>query len=611
MRFVFSAVGIMLIYAVFGAAWVLGGDWLLGHIGLSEHQAEALQSAKGLAFVGISALVIFGLLRSEGQKTLAAQSERRHVYDVLENAIGNTNRPFYTWDSKTGIVFLSGGAALMAGLGSRPITLTNDGWRALLHPDDLPLILDTIQPKDAAHDPRTAPDRIVERTFRIRHANGTYLWVRALAAVLIGDDPSEWKLSGNLIDITDIRRKEEEAERANTALRALVAANRAIILAHSRETMFESVCRSIAETGNYPLVWVGIPRHDDAKSVEIVAAAGEKADYLDGIEVSWDGASAHGNGPTGRAIRDKELHRTNFAGADPRVSPWSERAVAFGLISSVTIPIPNQDRSAGVLNVYSRVPDAFSALNEVVFTNIGEDIGFSLQALDAAAALRASETQKEHALAQVRDMLVKVVTTLGRSIGARDPYTAGHQVRVAELSVAIARTMGRCGDAGDPDDMAEMYNVLRLGALIHDIGKLGIPADLLTKPSRLAPEEFALLKRHPTLGAAIIRDAGLPPAISAIIEQHHERFDGSGYPRGIAGEDIALEARIVGVADVVEAIMAHRPYRPSLGMDKALSEIEEGSGTRYDPAVASACLTLFRDHRFEFSPVPRTDMAVQ
>lgn len=608
MRFDSTAIRMALIFSGCGVAWVVGGDWLIAGIGPTAEQARVLQVVKGLIFVGISTVVFYALVRADSQKTLAAQSERRHVFDVLENAIGNTNRPFFTWNSETGAVFLSGGTTMMLGLGAPPRTLSNDEWRTHVHPEDLPAILDIIQPSDPENAPSNAPGQTIERTFRIRHANGTYLWVRTFAAVMAGADSAHWSLSGNLIDITDLREKESEVERANTALRALVAANRAIVLSHSRTEMLDSVCRTIAEAGNFPLVWVGLPCDDETKSIQAAAAAGEKASYLDGLKISWDRAVPHGRGPTGRALRRKTLQRANKIDPDYNYAPWAARPAQFGLESSVAIPILNRDRAVGVLTVYSKEPKAFSALNEVVLTNIGEDLGYALNALERDAALRASEAQKEHALAQVRDMLVKVVAALGRTLGARDPYTAGHQVRVAELSTAIARAMGVCDNADTPSDEPEACNVLRLGALIHDIGKIGIPTDLLSKPSHLAPEEFALLKRHPSLGAAIIDGAGLPPAISAIIEQHHERFDGSGYPLGISGDEIALEARIVGVADVVEAIMAHRPYRAALGMDAALQEIESGSGTRYDPAVAAACLKLFRQDGFAFNAVPQSEV---
>jgi putative nucleotidyltransferase with HDIG domain len=252
------------------------------------------------------------------------------------------------------------------------------------------------------------------------------------------------------------------------------------------------------------------------------------------------------------------------------------------------------------LNVYSRYENAFSALGEEVLTNIGEDLGYALESLKNAADLQTSETQRRQAQDKLEDMLFRTVAALGRAIEAGDPYTAGHQARVAELSVAIAEKMNLKTDKQGLG-LDRSYPDIWLGALIHDIGKIGIPASLLTKPSRLRPEEFALMKQHPSMGAAIIEAADLPPGILAIIEQHHERLDGSGYPHGLEGDAIALEARVVAVADVVEAISAHRPYRAALGLENALGHIEEGRGTLYDADVVDACLTLVRDEGFAFT----------
>jgi len=180
---------------------------------------------------------------------------------------------------------------------------------------------------------------------------------------------------------------------------------------------------------------------------------------------------------------------------------------------------------------------------------------------------------------------------LARVVEFRDPYTAIHQQRVAQLACAIADDMGL------PEDE---ITGLRLAGLIHDIGKVHVPAEILCNPGRLSEPEFNIIKMHPTLGYEVLKDLDLPWPIAQIIHQHHERIDGSGYPLGLSGEDILLEARILSVADVVEAMASHRPYRPSLGLDYALHEILKNKGKLYDPNVVDACLRVFGELAFEF-----------
>ncbi len=171
----------------------------------------------------------------------------------------------------------------------------------------------------------------------------------------------------------------------------------------------------------------------------------------------------------------------------------------------------------------------------------------------------------------------------------RDPYTAGHQRRVGELAAAIGVEMGLSEDK---------VKGLRLSGYVHDIGKISVPAELLSKPSRLLPIEFELIKTHAEAGYDILKNVDFPWPVAEVIRQHHERLDGSGYPRGFKGDEIVLEARVMAVADVVEAMASHRPYRPGLGIAVALAEIERGRGVSYDPVVADACLRLFRERGF-------------
>ncbi|MGD0782160.1 MAG: HD domain-containing phosphohydrolase, partial [Candidatus Aminicenantales bacterium] len=183
------------------------------------------------------------------------------------------------------------------------------------------------------------------------------------------------------------------------------------------------------------------------------------------------------------------------------------------------------------------------------------------------------------------------IRALSSAIEMRDPYTAGHQERVTRLAVAIAREIGL--------DENKVEGI-RIAGMVHDIGKLSIPAEILSKPTKLSPVEYSLIQSHSQTGSAILENIPFPWPIARIVLQHHERMDGSGYPNKLAGEAILIEARIIAVADVVEAMSSHRPYRPALGPRAALDEIRKGKGSGYDPAVVDACVRIISKGGFSF-----------
>lgn len=201
------------------------------------------------------------------------------------------------------------------------------------------------------------------------------------------------------------------------------------------------------------------------------------------------------------------------------------------------------------------------------------------------------EEELDNSFKRLRAALGATIQAVAITVETRDPYTAGHQRRVADLSRAIATEMGL--DINRTDG-------IRMAGVIHDLGKMAVPAEILSKPSRLSEIEYKLIKIHPQAGYDILKDVEFPWPIARIVLQHHERLNGSGYPAGLKGEEILMEARVIAVADVVEAIASYRPYRPAQGMEKALGEITQNKGILYDPAVADACLRLFRERGYKF-----------
>lgn len=199
---------------------------------------------------------------------------------------------------------------------------------------------------------------------------------------------------------------------------------------------------------------------------------------------------------------------------------------------------------------------------------------------------------RQQAEAKLKQVWLQTVETLSVMVEKRDPYTSGHQKRVGQLACAIGEELGLS---------SETIDCIYIAAILHDIGKINIPFEFLNKPGPLEKIEFEIIKNHPISAYEMLKAIDFPYPIAQIILQHHERYDGSGYPYGIKAEDILIEARIITVADVVEAISSHRPYRPSLGIEYALQEISRNAGLLFDPNVVAACLRLFQIKEFTFN----------
>ena len=197
-----------------------------------------------------------------------------------------------------------------------------------------------------------------------------------------------------------------------------------------------------------------------------------------------------------------------------------------------------------------------------------------------------AEEESRQSLIRLHKTTDGIINAMGLTIEARDPYTAGHQKKVANLAQAIAREMGL-----DADEIEG----IRMASLIHDLGKIYVPSEILSKPGRISEAEFDIIKTHPSVGYDILKTIDFSWPIATIVLQHHERMDGTGYPHGISRDEILMESRIISVADVVEAMATHRPYRASLGIEIALEEIKLNRGLAYDPDVVDICLKLFKE----------------
>jgi hypothetical protein len=322
-------------------------------------------------------------------------------------------------------------------------------------------------------------------------------------------------------------------------------------------------------------------------TVKPMSWAGVSSEYAADLWIEW-GDSEHGRGPTGRCIREVKPIVMREMDSDPSYAPWREVAAAHGFRSSLNLPLLCEDGDIlGALVIYSTDIEAFGEDEVELLTEMAEDLSYGIETLRTRAVRTAVEADLLVTNGRLEVILRDITETMGRVVEARDPYTQGHQVGVAKLGRLIGTEMGLSADD---------INAIEITSLVHDIGKLSIPAEILTKPGKLSDTEFAIIKSHSLKGYEILRaiDFGWPVAETVL--QHHERLDGSGYPNSLSGDEISMAARVVAVADVIEAMASHRPYRAALGLEPAIREIREHP-EKFDADVIAACMRLYESGR--------------
>jgi PAS domain S-box-containing protein/putative nucleotidyltransferase with HDIG domain len=393
---------------------------------------------------------------------------------------------------------------------------------------------------------------------------------------------------GEFRDISEEKVNEHRLAAQNWALTAFSTAALALGRAQNTAGLLQAICEAITYQSHYVLAWVGIAEDDPDKKIRVVAAAGSSIAYLEGIHLSWAEDEQWGQSPTGVCIRTNTLQITGNTWTSPVFSPWRARAKRFKIRSSFSTPLHVEGGWHGVLVVYASRINAFEAAPVGVFQDLAEQVSYGIRALEQKQLLEAERLSHEETQKQLSVALSASVAAIVTAMEMRDPHTAGHQARVAEIAVAIGKEMGWSKDR---------LLGLRMAAMVHDIGKISIPAEILTKPTRLSKGEWALIREHPETGFTILKDIPFTWPIADIVRQHHEKLDGSGYPFGLKGDSILPEAKILAVADIVEAMAADRPYRAALGLELALAEIKALAGTLLDAEVVRICTYLFREKR--------------
>jgi PAS domain S-box-containing protein len=418
---------------------------------------------------------------------------------------------------------------------------------------------------------------------QFRRKEGTLFWGIMSERKICGPDGKTLYYQGFLEDITLQKALEVDLGTKVRELHVLSEMNSALLHAKTEEELLSEYCRIVVEVGGYRMAWVGFAEEGPGKRIIPVAHYGHEDGYLKLINLTW-ADTERGQGPTGKCIRTGEIAVVKDFAADPTIAPWREEALKRGYMSAIAIPFRHFEGEKACLTVYGVRVSRWTDAERRLMDQVASALGYGISTLRTALA----KAQHQESL---RVSLEQTIQVIAETVDQRDPYTAGHQRRVADLCVAIAGKLGlsRVRTQG-----------LRLAAGIHDLGKIGIPAEILCKPGRLTVNQYNLIKEHAQLGYEIVKNVQFPWPIAQMILQHHERLDGSGYPQGLKADEIFLESRILAVADVVEAMSSHRPYRPSLGIDAALDEVLSKSGALYDPDAVEACIKLFRHEGYQF-----------
>jgi PAS domain S-box-containing protein len=392
-----------------------------------------------------------------------------------------------------------------------------------------------------------------------------------------------WYAIGIIRDITERKRIENALLRANRALKTLSEGNLALVRATNETELLREVTKILVEKGGYPFAVVDYAENDLEKVITPMAWFGTEESRYWAEHLSW-ADTEYGQLPVAKAIRSGATQICHDIANDPAFRPWRDAALTRGYVSNIALPLSGDGRTFGGLSIYASKTESFDDDEVRMLEELANDLAYGI------ITLRVRVEHEQHATI-LRQSLEQSIQAIAGTVEARDPYTAGHQRRVGVLAIAIAEEMGL---------PKEQINGIHFASIIHDLGKIRIPAEILSKPGKITDIEYMLIKTHPQAGYDILKDVEFPWPIADIILQHHERLDGSGYPQGLKGAQILFESRIIAVADVVEAMSSHRPYRPTLGGEAAIDEIKRGRGSAYDSVVVDTCLRLIVDKGFQF-----------
>ncbi len=429
------------------------------------------------------------------------------------------------------------------------------------------------------------PEFSLGQTLLSEHDSNEF-WMRVTVIILL-------LLIGAIADYYAQRQQQAmyQITRLNRLLKFISAINQGLWDAQDERKAMQTVCDAAVRQGGFQAAWVAWI--GDGKDMEITACAAETGECLQALQQGLKQSTQCAMSI--EALQQKRMVRCQSQCRENCTAPLRRLMQQQGACSAAAFPFYVEGRALGALNVFAAEDDFFHEEEVALLHEAAEDVSHLISEVRNKRRIQEAERKIMRAAEELQTALQGALGAVGTALEVRDPYTAGHERRVALIARAIAEELEL--------EQARIEGIF-LGAEIHDIGKISIPSEILCKPSRLSDIEYGIIKEHPAIGYEIFRKVRFPWPIAEIAHQHHERMDGSGYPQGLKGEEICLEARIVAVADVVEAMSSNRPYRPGLGVEPALQEIERGCGSHYDADVVRACLRLFRERQYR---VPESD----
>lgn len=462
------------------------------------------------------------------------------------------------------------------GLAPQKFGATYEAFLDSTHPDDREAVTRAVEAALRDAKPYAIDHRIVL-------PDGSVRYVHEQAEVNVDEAHRPVRMVGTVEDVTEQKVSEISLRKVNRALKTLSLGNVTLVHAKEEVQLLGQMCDVLVGGGGYRAAWIGYAENDAPKTVRMMAQTGFGAGERESAAITWADDARH---PAAAAIRRSQTQIVRDAAIDPAYDPWRSEAVKYDYKSLAAFPLSFNGQPFGALVIYAAESDAFDEEETKLLRELVDDLCYGI------ATLR-TRKDREKMMARLEKSMEGTIQAVASTVEMRDPYTAGHQRRVAELATAIAKEL---------DLPEEEIKAIRMTGSVHDIGKIYVPAEILNRPGRLTPVELTLVKSHAQVGYDILKGVDLSWPVAEMVLQHHERLDGSGYPRGLRGDEILMGARILAVADVVEAMASHRPYRPGLGLEQAIDEITTHRGTLYDPAAVDACLVLFRDNRARFGP---------
>ena len=452
---------------------------------------------------------------------------------------------------------------------------------AVAHPEDRGRMSTMIQ--------AVVPDGTAKSAqYRILLPGGTLRWIAAHSRQECDVRGAVVAITGFAQDITELKSAEEAMVRDAALDQAIASLSVAMVAAKpSIEQLAELVLADAKELTGSTRGFISLCDSSASQSGDC-ASMGAASAVDAGLVREFDAMSAFDH-PWEWLSKAGDAFYTNSAASVPSLDKTPEGHATIRTLLSA--PAIAEGRLVGRIAV-GNAPGGYTDEDLATVERLAALFAIAVVGGEERAALLASDSSLRQSNTRFERMVYAVAEAMGRVVEVRDPYTQGHEVRVAKLAKLIAQEMRMSGDAIDAIEMA---------GLVHDIGKLSVPAEILTKPGNLSDNEFALIKEHSETGYTILKGVDFPWPVADIVLAHHERRDGSGYPYGLKGDNIPLASRVLAVADVVEAMASHRPYRPALGLDVAVAELT-GHAEKYDPGVVSALLALYESGRVDLRP---------